>query len=186
MATYYELLGVHSNASLSDIKQAYRNKAKRWHPDRNTSENATSMFQQLNTAFSVLVNPNKRQVYDDENRATSKKFTTDFLFHPMSFSSPLFEDQNVSSNATQSNYIPIKCTLEELFTGLVRKVKVARHRFNDGVLTKETREFTVTIPPGCPDSHLIVFPKEGDQCVDHSRPASDITFIIYEKPHPMF
>ncbi|MBU3580774.1 J domain-containing protein [Polynucleobacter sp. AP-Capit-er-40B-B4] len=61
---YYALLGVSSSATSEDIKKAYRQKAMDLHPDRNPGKDTTSIFQQLQTAYSVLGDPNKRSEYD--------------------------------------------------------------------------------------------------------------------------
>lgn len=61
---YYALLGVSSNASASDIKTAFRQRAKQLHPDHNNSPNAAREFQRLNEAYEILINPETRAAYD--------------------------------------------------------------------------------------------------------------------------
>ena len=61
---YYAILGVSPSASVSDIKVAFRRRAMELHPDRNKSSRATRDFQHLNTAYSVLSDPNARAQYD--------------------------------------------------------------------------------------------------------------------------
>lgn len=64
MATYYEILGVEVNASGESIKRAYRDKAKKLHPDINSGVAAKSSFQQINEAYTVLSNEKTRHNYD--------------------------------------------------------------------------------------------------------------------------
>lgn len=62
--SYYETLGVSKSASDAEIKSAYRKKALEWHPDRNKSEGAAEKFKQINRAYEVLSDTNKKQMYD--------------------------------------------------------------------------------------------------------------------------
>lgn len=64
MSNYYEILGVSKNASDQEIKAAYRKQALKWHPDRNKEAGATEKFKEINKAFEVLSNPQKKQMYD--------------------------------------------------------------------------------------------------------------------------
>ena len=61
---YYKILDISRNASVDQIKQAYRNKAKIFHPDINHLPNAKVLFQMINEAYQVLTNPDKRRWYD--------------------------------------------------------------------------------------------------------------------------
>jgi len=63
---YYEILGVSPTASAEELKSAYRKAAMRWHPDRNPEDKHISeeKFREASEAYSVLSDPQKRQVYD--------------------------------------------------------------------------------------------------------------------------
>jgi len=63
---YYEVLGVSRSASDADIKKAYRRLAMKYHPDRNPGKEkeATERFKEINEAYGVLGDPEKRQQYD--------------------------------------------------------------------------------------------------------------------------
>jgi len=64
--TYYDELGLHPSASDRDIRQAYRDLSKRYHPDTTTLPIAiaTQKFQALNEAYATLSNYDRRQAYD--------------------------------------------------------------------------------------------------------------------------
>jgi len=62
---YYEILGVSKNASTNDIKSAYRRKAREHHPDvAKNKEEAEKKFKEINEAYQVLSDKNKRAQYD--------------------------------------------------------------------------------------------------------------------------
>jgi len=61
---YYKCLGISASASQEEIKLAYRNLAKRCHPDLNKGQDTTAIFQAVNEAYSVLSDPFQRRNYD--------------------------------------------------------------------------------------------------------------------------
>jgi len=69
--TYYEVLGVQSDASPEEIKKQYRNLAMRLHPDKSKSD-TTEAFQKVNEAYEVLKDKDKRATYDRELLAARK------------------------------------------------------------------------------------------------------------------
>lgn len=72
MANYYEMLGVSKTATDQEIKTAYRKQALKWHPDRNKDPGATAKFKEINKAFEVLSNQQKRQMYDQYGESAFK------------------------------------------------------------------------------------------------------------------
>ena len=62
---YYDLLGIKKDASIDEIKSAYRNQAKKWHPDLNKDPSAPDMAKKINEAKEILLDENKRKEYDE-------------------------------------------------------------------------------------------------------------------------
>ncbi|KAL7521702.1 hypothetical protein ACHAWX_006380 [Stephanocyclus meneghinianus] len=65
---YYDVLGVATDAPESKIKKQYYIKAREWHPDRNSSEEAKVKFQAIGEAYQVLSDEKLRKVYDREGK----------------------------------------------------------------------------------------------------------------------
>ena len=63
-AGYYKVLNLTSNATADEIKQNYRELAKKWHPDYNKSEEAMEIFQKISVAHDILSDDKKRLTYD--------------------------------------------------------------------------------------------------------------------------
>lgn len=63
---YYKILGVDFSASFEEIRTAYRSLSKKWHPDLNPDKDVTSIMQQINEAYCILGNAQKRERYNAE------------------------------------------------------------------------------------------------------------------------
>ena len=66
---YYEILGVNKNADADQLKNAFRNLARKYHPDINKEPDAEEKFKEINEAYQVLSDPDKRAAYDRYGKA---------------------------------------------------------------------------------------------------------------------
>jgi molecular chaperone DnaJ len=83
---YYEILGLDRSATQEQIKQAYRQLALKWHPDRNPAPDATDRFKEVAEAYAVLSDETKRNQYDATGHAgISEHWSTEDLFRDFHF-----------------------------------------------------------------------------------------------------
>ena len=82
---YYETLGVAGDADEKAIKDAFRQLALKYHPDRNKAPDATDRFREIAKAYAVLSDPEKRAEYDARGRAGVAGFSAEDLFGGIDF-----------------------------------------------------------------------------------------------------
>ncbi len=139
---YYEVLGVSSNASEAELKKAYRTKAKELHPDRNSDNpNSESQFKEVNEAYDVLKDQNKKAAYDRYGHAAFEGGSAGpgaGGFHGggdfSSAFSDVFEDlfgdfrgnQNGRQRASRGSDLRynLNISLEEAFSGIQKKITI--------------------------------------------------------------
>jgi len=134
---FYEVLGVSKNATDDEIKKAYKKKAREVHPDRHPEEREKyqELFQELQQAYEVLLNPQKRQIYDKYGEKGLKRGAGgghdvhDIFSH-------VFGGQTSSSDSGPKKSPPIKevldVTLEDLFRGATKQITVKRYVSSKG------------------------------------------------------
>ncbi|MBP5317790.1 MAG: molecular chaperone DnaJ [Paludibacteraceae bacterium] len=142
---YYEVLGVAKTATDDEIKKAYRKKAIQYHPDKNPGDKeAEEKFKEAAEAYDVLSDPQKRQRYDQFGHAGvggaggaggfggfGGGFSMDDIFeqfgdvfggHFGGFGSSSRRSVNKGSNLR----VKVRLTLEEVATGVEKKLKLKR------------------------------------------------------------
>jgi molecular chaperone DnaJ len=82
---YYEVLGIARDADKKTIKNAFRELAMKYHPDRNKAPDAEDKFKEIAEAYAVLSDPDKRARYDSRGFAGVSGFTHEDLFGNIDF-----------------------------------------------------------------------------------------------------
>ncbi|KAL5006477.1 hypothetical protein ScPMuIL_015283 [Solemya velum] len=99
MVEYYNVLGIHKNATEAEIKKAYRRLALKWHPDKNPDrkDDAEKKFKEISEAYEVLSDKEKRDIYDRYGKeglsaggggGHDYDFSNGFGFHDFHFRDP--------------------------------------------------------------------------------------------------
>ena len=147
---YYEILGINRNASTEEIKKAYRKYALKHHPDRNRDNpEAEGRFKEGAEAYEVLMDTQKRQVYDQYGHegvngafrgggfqwsdfSHANEFQDIFSNLDEIFGGGIFGDLfgrrggQRRANRGEDLKVALKLTLEEIATGAQKTIKLAR------------------------------------------------------------
>ncbi|XP_027346411.1 dnaJ homolog subfamily B member 1-like [Abrus precatorius] len=180
---YYKILKVNHNATDEELKRAYKRLAMKWHPDKNhqqqhsvKKEEAEAKFKQISEAYDVLSDPKKRQIYD-------------FYGHyPLKVNKENSDGGVRISNGEKERVVESKlvCTLEELYKGCKRKLRISRAVTDEFRQLKTLEEvLKIDIKPGWRKGTKITFPGKGNQAAGTTT-AEDLIFVVDEKPHAFF
>ena len=142
---YYEILGVTRDASVEEIKKAYRKMAMKYHPDRNPGDKeAEEKFKEAAEAYEVLTNPEKKRRYDQFGHEGLRGGPGGFGGFDFDLSDALrtfmegfggfggfgdiFGTSRKASTHERGNDLQIKLTLtlKEIATGVEKKIKIKR------------------------------------------------------------
>src|SRR5712692_9746022 len=89
---YYQILDVHRDSKLDEIKNAYRKLALKYHPDRNKAPEAEEKFKEISEAYAVLSDDEKRRQYDSYGReGVYQRYGPQDIFRGANFSE-IFRD----------------------------------------------------------------------------------------------
>ena len=143
---YYDILGVNKNASQDEIKKAYRNLSKKYHPDRNGGDD--SKFKEINEAYDTLGDETKRRQYDNPNPFSG--------FHGFGDDRGGFTwSWNMNSKPMPQNIeAHIEISMNEAYYGCNRNIRVG------------TKSFNIDIPKGVTTGKVIVYAGLGGKGYD--------------------
>lgn len=159
---YYKILGLpNNNVTTDQIKQAYREQAKKYHPDINTTSNfSEERFKDINEAYKTLSNSSTRRKYDrmwnsrigkkqkNSGQAKREKKSAFTEFFQMFFGE--IKNNKTKSEETRDNKVPIKgenieteitVSIFDAFYGVEKKLALR-------AVNGKMREFNIKIPAG--------------------------------------
>lgn len=119
---FYKILGVEPNATQEEIKAAYRSNAFQYHPDKNPDNpSAEEKFKQINAAYEVLSNPEKRSEYDKKNKKRSyqEKFVS-----PEDMFSDFFGTASTRQNLLNRHRAAITISLAETLADQEKSIPI--------------------------------------------------------------
>jgi curved DNA-binding protein len=184
---YYEILGVTRAADADAVKRAYRKLARKYHPDVSKEKNAESKFKEVQEAYEVLRDSDKRAAYDQlgRNYRTGQQFRPppDWGQRFGHSGSQRFSDLNGFSDFFSSLFggaagAPehemeagfLEITVEEAFAGTKRRITLNE--------AGRTRPVDVQIPPGVIEGQSLRIPGVGGR--------SSLTFRVRLRPHGLY
>lgn len=179
----YNILEIKKESTQNEIRIAYKKLALQWHPDKNEDKIlAESKFKKICEAYFVLSNPDLRRQYDIANSPPPPQPQRQRRPPPP----PPQQDipKETKKNSVQQQIV--KVTLEELFTGCLKKFKIKSKIFinmNETTIKEKILEFDVK--QGWKDSTKITFEQSGDQ-LHPTIPQNDIEFVIETLHHNSF
>ena len=188
MSSFYEILEVSNNATDADIKKAYRSLSFKYHPDRNSSEEATSKIQKINEAYETLGDAMLRKQYDAKDAGGhdigfgggGEPFTDinnifNMMFNGMSGIHTMPGNPHVnifrSGRPGQFQFSNIRIqpiikqaeiTLEQSFSGCVYTFEVDRTILNNNERTVEVETMYINLPCGISNGETIILPEGGN------------------------
>jgi len=173
----YNILEIKKDATQNEIRVAYKKLALQWHPDKNDDKIfAENKFKKICEAYFVLSNPEQRRQYDIAISPPRQRRPPP--------PPPQDDPKETKKNSVQQQIV--KVTLEELFTGCLKKFKIKSKIFinmNETTIKEKILEFDVK--QGWKNGTKITFEQAGDQ-LHPTIPQNDIEFIIETLPHNRF
>jgi curved DNA-binding protein len=210
---YYKVLGVERGASEDEIKKAFRKLARKHHPDVNKAADAASRMQDLNEAYDVLRDPEKRAAYDrvGQGMRGGQEFRPPpgweegFEFsgapegagpgdHSDFFETLFGTARRARGQATaggrsprwEDHHAKIVIPLEDAFHGATRGLSLRAPELDaSGHVVLRERELQVKIPKGIRAGQQIRLAGQGSPG-PRGEPAGDLYLEVEFEPHPRF
>jgi curved DNA-binding protein len=207
---YYQALGVSRTAAADEIRKAYRRLARKYHPDVSKEKDAEARMKEVNEAYAVLSDPEKRAAYDKlgsghqpgQDFRPPPDWDAGFEFSERGFSpeeaagfsdffSEIFGRMHrgaggfAQAHAGGDHHARILLDLEDSFTGATRQISLQMPTLDKrGRLALDTRTLNVKIPKGVRAGQIIRLAGQGTAL--HGERPGDLMLEVGFKPHPRY
>ncbi|HEX2494430.1 MAG TPA: DnaJ domain-containing protein, partial [Steroidobacter sp.] len=212
---YYKIMGLARDASQDEIKRVYRKLARKYHPDVSKEPNAEERFKEVQEAYEVLKDPEKRAAYDQlgsnwragqdfrppPDWGRGFEFTTsfgeaedggfsDFFSSLFGSRSPFGQARSGRarnfSAAGEDHVAKIQIDLEDAYRGGSQTIELkSPHLTDEGRVAVKPRTLKVAIPAGVVEGQRIRLQGQGSAGVGGG-PAGDLYLEIEFRPHRRF
>jgi curved DNA-binding protein len=196
---YYQTLGVAREASADEIRKAFRKLARKYHPDVSKEADAEARMKEVNEAYAVLSDPEKRAAYDQlgRNYRPGEEFRpppdwdTGFEFSHHDFRGADFSDffaelfgRMGARGHGQDHYAKVLLDVEDALLGAARQIALRVPRVDErGRVALETRTLNVKIPAGVREGQLIRLAGQG---AGGAGQPGDLLLEVHFKPHARY
>lgn len=172
---YYAVLGVARDSTEADIKRAFRELARRHHPDVNPADGGEA-FREINEAYAVLSDRDARARYDRWGHADDPSGLSAVVDAAQDLIDDLFRRRKGKQRGRDLRYT-LEVTFEEAAFGASKTIQIPNGA--------TTRDFTVVIPAGTKEGPLKTFRGEGDPGKGGA-PSGDLNVIVRIAEHTAF
>ena len=180
---YYDLLGVDKSAADADIKRAYRELARKFHPDLNPDGAET--FKHINEAYAVLSDPRERSRYDrwghDVDGSGAGGGFSSVVDAAQEVINDVLRRRKPKTRGRDLRYT-LEVSFEDAAFGCTRTIKVP---IDPTGANPATREFSVVIPPGTREGAVRMMRGEGEPGKSGGAPG-DLHVIVRVTEHASF
>jgi molecular chaperone DnaJ len=189
---YYEVLGVTRDVDEGELKRAFRELARKFHPDINPGQHAEDRFKEANEAYAVLSDPKTRARYDRYGFSGVGVGTEGPAGSGLGNVAQAFDDllgdiwrRRKSRRRGRDLRYTLEVSFAEAALGCRKTIHVSspREPGRSGPL-EPAREFEVVIPPGTKDGAVRMIRNEGEKGLSGA-PPGDLHVIVRVAVHPM-
>lgn len=209
---YYKTLGVARDASADDIRKAFRKLARKYHPDVNAGDDAEAKFKDVNEAYEVLKDPERRAAFDQLGKEpqgggryqpppdwdggyqfSGGDFAGDEAFSD--FFETLFRrgagpgagmGAGMGAGRGSDSHAKIEIDIEDAYRGATRVLSLRSPMVGaSGEVRLEERNISVHIPKGVRAGQHIRLPGQGTPSFGDG-PAGDLFLEVAFAPHPIY